>query len=581
MTLTVARLTGWAPGSLPGAADDLLATAEQLDDLERGVDQAVAQMVWSSPAGDAARAAAADLGLALRALREAFDMQGQAVRNAGTAIEAAQDLLVCAQRVAGDHGLTVLPDGEVTAPPPVMTAADPSPAEQARIADQRDAALEARDRARAMARESLAAAREADAAAAEALQQSDSIGVLLSRVAPGVGGVLGSTVWMASYAAAVREGLLDDIGDRPLPAAGTDPRRVSAWWESLPDGVQRSLLAASPELLGNLDGMPAAVRDAANRMALTGYRAALEAEVARLERALDDRWFGGTFTDDDAALDYARGKLEALDRIEEVAAYPDRYLLVLDPSGEQLKAAVAVGNVDSAAHVAVFAGGLGSTVQDSLVGYDNQMWALREQAALLSLRAGTGSVAAVTWLGYEAPQVSDTWRPSRSVAGQEGAERGAERLSAFYNGLDAARTDAAHLTALGHSYGSLTTGLALQRGTGVDDAVFFGSPGLGTSDVTDLGLRPGRVYVSEARNDAVADLAVFGSDPNQIDGVVGLSAAQSIIDNVTRQESTGHSSYLAEDSTSQYGIAAVVAGQPDRVPQDSGFGLGDVLQWEP
>jgi hypothetical protein len=132
-----------------------------------------------------------------------------------------------------------------------------------------------------------------------------------------------------------------------------------------------------------------------------------------------------------------------------------------------------------------------------------------------------------------------------------------------------------HLTALGHSYGSLTTGLALRPGTPVDDVVFFGSPGIGTSDVRELGLQPGRVHVVEARRDAVADLAAFGTDPNQLDGVTGLSARAAVVDGRRLSESTGHSSYLTAGSTSQYGIAAVVAGRPELALHDDGSGAGD------
>ncbi len=157
-------------------------------------------------------------------------------------------------------------------------------------------------------------------------------------------------------------------------------------------------------------------------------------------------------------------------------------------------------------------------------------------------------------------------------------------LASFYDGLDASRTTPPHVVALGHSYGSLTAALALQRGTGVDDAVVFGSPGLGTSDIADLGLRPGRVYVIEGRNDPVADLAAFGPDPNQLDDVVTLSSKESLVDGVHRIESTGHSTYLdfatdtAPGTTSQYGIAAVVAGVPELASRDNGRGVGDVLQ---
>ena len=579
--VTVVVLRSWAPEQLPRAAADLDATAVLLRELATGVAVAVGQMSWRSPAADAARGAADDLSTALRTLQEAYAMQSEAVRRAAGALVAAQDLLERAVSLAAEHGLDVLPDGSVTAPPPVMTAADAPAAQMLRLADAREAAYGARDRAAGMAREALSAAAEADRDTAAAITAGDGIGALLARVAPGAAGVLSGTLCLAAFAAATRADLLDGIADRPVPAVGTDPHQVAGWWLSLPPGAQRAVLAGSPQLLGQLDGLPAQLRHDANVAMLPVHRLALEAEVARLQERLDDNLFGGVFTDDDVALELARAKLRALEVVEQVLANPDRFLLALDPSGEHLTAAVAVGDVDAADHVGTFTPGLATTVQDTLVGYDRQLAALRQQAGDLAYNAGTGTVATVAWLGYQAPQWSDTGRPSRSVANDEAAQRGAVRLSRFWEGLDAARDQPAHLTALGHSYGSLTTGLALQEGTGVDDVVFFGSPGIGTGDVGDLGLRPGRVFVSEARWDGVADLAAFGGDPNQLDGATGLSAAESVIDGVRRQESTGHSDYLTEGSTSQYAFAAVVAGRPDLAPRDDHFGLTDALWWTP
>jgi hypothetical protein len=345
--------------------------------------------------------------------------------------------------------------------------------------------------------------------------------------------------------------------------------------------VQADLLRDRAELLGGLDGLPGAVRDTANRSRLGRERRVLRAEVARLEQRLADNPFGGTFTDDDAALRHAHGKLRALDAVEAVLRRGGRQLLVLDLTGELATAAVAVGDVDTADHVAVFTPGLGTTVQGSLASYDKRMASLRAQSRQASARRGGDSVAAVAWLGYEAPQAGGVWQPSRSVALDDAAHRGAERLAGFYAGLDAARTVPPHLTALGHSYGSLTTGLALGPGTVVDHVVFFGSPGIGTSDVTALGLPAGRVHVVEARQDVVADLARFGNDPNQLDGVVTLSAEAAVVDGRRLTESVGHSSYLADGSTSQYAMAAVVAGQAHQAPRDNGQGLGDRLQTPP
>ena len=89
-----------------------------------------------------------------------------------------------------------------------------------------------------------------------------------------------------------------------------------------------------------------------------------------------------------------------------------------------------------------------------------------------------GTVATVSWLGYDAPQMNEVTDWPRSVTMPNLARTGGDDLAAFYEGINASRTDDPHLTALGHSYGSLTTGYALQHdGTGVDDAVLFGSPG--------------------------------------------------------------------------------------------------------
>jgi len=45
------------------------------------------------------------------------------------------------------------------------------------------------------------------------------------------------------------------------------------------------------------------------------------------------------------------------------------------------------------------------------------------------------------------------------------------------------------------------------------------------------------------------------------------------------KEVTGHSSYLVDNSTSQYNMSVVVAGVPDRRVYNSGEGIGDVLSW--
>ncbi|WP_407641700.1 alpha/beta hydrolase [Amycolatopsis panacis] len=129
-----------------------------------------------------------------------------------------------------------------------------------------------------------------------------------------------------------------------------------------------------------------------------------------------------------------------------------------------------------------------------------------------------------------------------------------------------------HLTALGHSYGSLTTGIALQQSTPVHDAVVFGSPGLGMQSPSDLKVPQGHVFSEWSDQDPVPRLDIahnFGTSPYQ--GISGGSVAG--IEQLSTGDKTGadgqplhathqHGQYLDNNSTSQYNMASVVAGQP-------------------
>ncbi len=371
----------------------------------------------------------------------------------------------------------------------------------------------------------------------------------------------------------------------PRPPKDGTPADNARWWASLSDGQRQALIDRDPGALGNLDGLPAAVRDQANRSRIDDERAALKAEGDRLAADLDDNWFGGTFTNADAALEHVNDKLASLDAIEKTLGQPgERQLLLLDLADERAEAAVAVGDVDTADNVAVFTPGRNSTVNGSLEGYDDNMERLQRQAQYESNRYGDGgSVATVTWIGYQAPQSGfEGSNPfdSDSVVRDDSARAGGADLAEFYRGINASRSSDPHLTALGHSYGSTTTGFALQKDTGVDDAVFFGSPGLGTSHIEDIRVPQGHTYRVEARGDWIADTGVFGIDPSHMDGLTGLSAREETLPDGRRlAESTEHGDYLTQDSASQYNMSVVVAGLHDRVVTDDGRGLGDIASW--
>jgi hypothetical protein len=220
-------------------------------------------------------------------------------------------------------------------------------------------------------------------------------------------------------------------------------------------------------------------------------------------------------------------------------------------------------------------------------GYDSSMAQLRARTEDELFRRGDGgTVATVTWLDYQAPQWGTTFAGD-SVALSGSAEDGGRDLAAFFTGLSSSRLQDPDLTALGHSYGSTTTGYSLQHeGTGVDRAVFFGSPGLGTSDLDDLHLPQGGAYYAEAKWDPVGDLGRFGADPTGLDGMGHLETGDaSSPDGRSWQGVTGHSDYLQDGSTSQYSMAQVVGGHPQDTIEGNNVGFWtdplDAQPWWP
>ncbi len=88
--------------------------------------------------------------------------------------------------------------------------------------------------------------------------------------------------------------------------------------------------------------------------------------------------------------------------------------------------AVGYGNLDTASHTTVQAGGMGNDAQDGLSGWDTASRNLyRSQTSLLDRGRGENP-AVVAWLGYDAPDAL----PSLGVLGSDAANKGAARLSA-------------------------------------------------------------------------------------------------------------------------------------------------------
>ncbi|WP_081290545.1 alpha/beta hydrolase [Mycobacterium asiaticum] len=346
-----------------------------------------------------------------------------------------------------------------------------------------------------------------------------------------------------------------------LPKPDSAAEEVSAWWRALTPAQQDRVKQWFPDAVRNLDGIPGAVRDELNRPAL-------QRELARLQQGWIDSY--GWHTNPSHVAD-----LTALRDV--LAANPGAALLLLDTTTSRSKvlSAVAVGDVDNAERVAVTASGLNSRVSASVGKLVQQAGFQRDAAAALRSKAGVArpeAVASVAWLGYDAPD------SLRDVVHDWQARDGARSLNRFYRGLAAASNVAdQHIAAFGHSYGSLTTSLAVQQGAPVSDVVLYGSPGAELTDAAELGVWPGHAYFMVGADDVVAELIpefeAFGAPPQDVPGMAALSTETGYAlggrygDGQLHERAYGHSEYARMGSNgklrmSAYNLAVVLAGLP-------------------
>ncbi|MDT0318438.1 alpha/beta hydrolase [Streptomyces millisiae] len=319
----------------------------------------------------------------------------------------------------------------------------------------------------------------------------------------------------------------DDIPtDRP-------PAEAARWWSGLTDPERDLLLASYPTQLGALDGLPAETRDQANRAALDAqlndYRAR-EHELGHHDRFIYD---GLTRLQ------------ETLDSRANAPAEQRLYLLGFGTQDDG-RAIVAQGNPDTAAHTAVLVPGTTTDI-GSMQGQIDRIGLMQEAA----LRQRRGDVAVISWLGYDAPEISD------SVITRGRANEGADELRNFTAGLRAAHEGSdSHLTVVGHSYGSTTVGAADagRDGLGADDVIVLGSPGLTVGHAEDLHISPERLWVGAADDDPISRYAsglTLGAAPQDDQ----FGAQRMYVD------TSGHSGYWRQDSESLRNIGRVIAGE--------------------
>ncbi|CAN7373478.1 alpha/beta hydrolase [Microbacterium sp. LjRoot45] len=214
-----------------------------------------------------------------------------------------------------------------------------------------------------------------------------------------------------------------------------DPDRVAEEWAALSPSVREELIATSPEIIGNLEGIPYAARHTAN--------------MVRLERVI--------------AADPENAEFTAIAK----SIRSGGKLLSFQPDAEsQVLASVSFGDVARASHVTVLVPGMMTTTADL------EPWAetARDINRVLD---EVPSAASIVWFGYDTPNFVEE-------PGNAHADDGAGRLTTFLGGVRSANA-AATLTVGAHSYGSTTAAAAIgadAHNLSVDRFVTFGSAGL-------------------------------------------------------------------------------------------------------
>ncbi|WP_367539635.1 alpha/beta hydrolase [Streptomyces globisporus] len=301
----------------------------------------------------------------------------------------------------------------------------------------------------------------------------------------------------AADAAAVRDAARGYLSDA-IPHDAS-PAERKAWWAGLTDEQREEYLAVYPDRIGNLDGIPALVRDAANRDNLQLLMGKLE----------------GRDDDDSATKLAALREIDRQLRAGPKAGEPPMYLLGIGEQGNG-RAIVSYGNPDTARNVAAYVPGLNTSLDKEFAEGDLKR---ARDLSIASNRHGAPT-AAITWLGYDAPQSPDGLR-SLAVAVDGRAEEGGRAFHEFMGGITATNDhEDPHMTAIGHSYGSRAVGGAAQHPggiPGVDEIVFVGSPGVGVDSADDLGVGRDHVFVGAAANDVVTKL------PSKAESVLGMA----------------------------------------------------------
>jgi hypothetical protein len=493
--VTFPEFRDYEPAAFANQAQKWQALATQVDARGKDIDAHIAALGdWQGQTADAAKA---NLSTKRAALGKAADQLAKIPPVLGglhQTLDPLRDKLRAAMATAQSNLLEIGPDGTVTpaavvaAPPETVPTPPPMPGQPAPAPPDINAlARELTTEVQGILRQ----ATDADQQAAGALQ--------------------GLTAAASGLAPAANDATLQAAAIA-IPGPGTSPADVHKWWASLSPAQQESILFMHGDAIGGLDGIPADVRDRANRDTLDELKAKLTEQQALLQAKPEPH-----SEDDQGQIKDLQDKLSGIDAIEQrltvapSAAHPQPYLLKISADGSG-RAIVAMGDPDTSSNVATFVPGTGSNL--ATVGGNLNRSDLMAAAAT---QAGSPSTSVITWIGYDAP-------PDIPHAALDGyAEHAEGDLRNFQDGLRATHDGPpSHNTVLAHSYGTTTVGYAAKDGNlNANDVVFVASPGVGVEHAQDLhldGVAPDQmsqhVYATTAQHDIIRLTdGVFGPSP--------------------------------------------------------------------
>ncbi|MFB7613473.1 alpha/beta hydrolase [Kitasatospora sp. NPDC056181] len=305
------------------------------------------------------------------------------------------------------------------------------------------------------------------------------------------------------------DGYLQQFGDlnnagykKDMPGKDASPTEVNSWWRGLDPAGQQWFIDHHPEAIGNLDGIPAPIRDQVNREYLRKTLSDLvETRRTRPLTTGEQQTYNELFPISE--------RLREDDRLRGDGR-PQDFLLGIGNDGHG-RAIISFGNPDTATDISSYVPGI-TTYPSSLGPKGDWTPGTNEAENTLNLwRAANaklppgGSVASIVWLGYDPPG------QDMSAASSGAGDKAAPAYAKFLSGVRASHQggEPPHITSIGHSYGSYVVGQATKLSTTPgapytppDDVVFIGSPGVGVDKASDLRM-PGHVWAGAASNDAV------------------------------------------------------------------------------